>query len=99
MLPTTVTGSLIAIAERAESVVPDSGTASKRSTANATGADFVPFAVGYVELQDEVKVETRLTEMDPSRLRIGMEMELALVPLNKDNDGNDVVTFAFTPVA
>ena len=27
-----------------------------------TGADFAPFAVGYVELGDEVRVETRLTE-------------------------------------
>ena len=59
----------------------------------------MPFGVGYVELPGEVKVETRLTESDPDALRIGMEMELALVPFRTDDDGNEVVTFAFRPVA
>jgi uncharacterized OB-fold protein len=64
-----------------------------------TGKDFVPFGIGYVELGDEVKVETRLTEVDPSELRTGMEMELTLIPLRTDDDGNEVVTFAFQPEA
>jgi uncharacterized protein len=67
--------------------------------AGPTGKDFVPYGVGYVELADEVKVETRLTESDPDVLRIGMEMELVVVPFRTDDDGNDVVTFAFQPVA
>jgi uncharacterized OB-fold protein len=62
------------------------------------GADFVPFGVGYVELPGEVKVETRLTEADPAELEHGMEMELVLVPFRTDDDGNEVVTFAFRPV-
>jgi uncharacterized OB-fold protein len=66
--------------------------------AGATGKDFEPFGIGYVELPGEVKVESRLTESDPAVLQIGMEMELALVPLAQDDDGNDVVTFAFRPV-
>ena len=64
----------------------------------ATGKAFVPFAVGYVELPGEVKVEARLTETDPAVLTIGMEMELVLVPFRTDDDGNEVVTFAFAPV-
>ena len=60
-----------------------------------TGDAFVPYGVGYVELADEVKVETRLTETEG--LRIGMEMELVLVPFRTDADGNEVVTFAFRP--
>ena len=63
------------------------------------GSAFVPFGVGYVELAGEVKVETRLTESDPSALEIGMEMELTLVPFRTDEDGNEVVTFAFRPVS
>ena len=63
-----------------------------------TGNDFVPFGVGYVELPGEVRVETRLTESDPDRLTLGMEMELTLVPFRTDDDGNEVVTFAFRPV-
>jgi uncharacterized protein len=64
-----------------------------------TGRDFVPFAVGYVELPGEVKVEARLTESDPDRLEAGMEMELAVVPFRTDDDGTEVVTFAFRPVS
>lgn len=67
--------------------------------AGPTGADFVPFGVGYVELPGEVKVETRLTEADAGALEAGMEMELVLVPFRTDDDGNEVVTFAFRPVA
>ena len=63
------------------------------------GRDFVPFGVGYVELPGEVKVETRLTESDPDVLNIGMDMELVVIPFRTDDDGNEVVTFAFQPVA
>jgi uncharacterized OB-fold protein len=67
--------------------------------AGPTGRDFVPFGVGFVELDGEVKVESRLTESDPSALAQGMEMELVLVPFHTDDAGNEVVTFAFRPVS
>jgi uncharacterized protein len=66
--------------------------------AGPTGRDFVPFGVGYVELPGEVRVETRLTETDPAVLTPGREMELVVVPFGTDDDGNEVVTFAFRPV-
>jgi uncharacterized OB-fold protein len=66
--------------------------------AGPTGEEFVAFGVGYVELAGEVKVESRLTESDPAKLVNGMEMELVVVPLRVDDDGNEVVTFAFRPV-
>ena len=66
---------------------------------DADPATFVPFGIGYVELPGQVKVEARLTENDPAKLKIGMEMELTLVPLTTDADGNTVMTFAFRPVA
>ena len=56
--------------------------------------DFAPYGVGYVELPGEVRVEARLTEADPGRLRIGMAMELVLIPAPGD-DG--AMTFAFRP--
>ena len=59
---------------------------------------FKPYGVGYVELPGEVKVEARLTESDPAMLKTGMEMELVLDPLTIDEDGNEVVTFAFSPI-
>jgi uncharacterized OB-fold protein len=64
--------------------------------AGPTGDAFVPYAVGYVELGDEVKVETRLAET--TGLRIGMDVELVLVPFRADERGDEVVTFAFRPV-
>ena len=63
-----------------------------------TADAFAPFGVGYVELDGDVKVETRITEADPEALDIGMEMELVLLPFRTDDDGNEVVTFAFRPV-
>ena len=57
--------------------------------------EFEPYGVGYVELPGEVRVEARLTESDPARLRIGMEMELTLIPAP---GRAEVMTFAFRPV-
>jgi uncharacterized protein len=53
--------------------------------------EFEPFGVGYVELPGEVRVEARLTVADPVRLRIGMPMELVIVPFGEK------VTYAFAP--
>ena len=68
-------------------------------TGPETEETFEGFALGYVELPGEVMVETRLTESDPERLEIGMEMELVVVPFRRDADGTEVVTYAFAPVA
>ncbi|MFL6090142.1 MAG: Zn-ribbon domain-containing OB-fold protein [Aeromicrobium sp.] len=59
---------------------------------------FVPFTVGYVELEGALRVEARLTEPDPERLHIGQEMELVVVPFNTDREGNVKMTYAFAPV-
>jgi uncharacterized OB-fold protein len=59
---------------------------------------FRPYGVGLVQLGDEVRVEGRLTEADPARLRIGMEVELAVVPFRVEEDGTEVMVFAFAPV-
>jgi uncharacterized OB-fold protein len=55
------------------------------------GIDYEPYAVGYVEFAGQARVEGRLTESDPDKLRIGMEMETVLIPFG------DGVTFAFRP--
>jgi uncharacterized OB-fold protein len=57
----------------------------------------VPYGVGVVELPEGVRVITRLTESDPAALSAGQAMELEIVPLHRDDDGNDVVTYAFAP--
>jgi uncharacterized protein len=62
---------------------------------NVDPKTFQAFGVGYIELPGQIKIEARLT----AKLKIGMEMEMVLVPLNTDEAGNEVVTFAFAPVA
>lgn len=58
--------------------------------------EFEPYGVGYVELGGEIRVEGRLTESDPERLRIGMPMRVTsmVVP---GPDGEDRLTYAFEP--
>jgi len=53
--------------------------------------EFEPYGVGYVELPGELRVEARLTVADPDQLRIGMPVELVIVPFG------DKVTYAFAP--
>jgi uncharacterized protein len=63
-----------------------------------TPETFRPFGVGMVELGDDVRVEARLTEADPDVLQIGMDMELVIVPFRTEEDGTEVMTYAFRPV-
>ena len=55
--------------------------------------NFTPFGVGYVQLDDLVRVESRLIG-DPETFRIGMEMQL--VPL-LDIDSEPIYAFAPVP--
>jgi len=59
--------------------------------------DWQRYGVGYIELGDAVRVESRLTVSDPTKLHIGMEMELRIVPFGTDGEGNALVNFAFAP--
>ena len=60
--------------------------------------EFEPYPVGYVELPGELKVETLLVDVDPEDLRIGMDMELAIVPFAPSATEDPLVTFAFRPI-
>jgi uncharacterized OB-fold protein len=63
-----------------------------------TGESFEPYGVGLVQLDDVVRVESRLTESDPEKLDFGMEVELRIVPFYVDDEGNELITFAFAPI-
>jgi uncharacterized OB-fold protein len=58
---------------------------------------FVPYGVAYIELPEGIRVESRLTENDPDKLEIGMEMELIIEKIADDAEGNELMTFAFRP--
>jgi uncharacterized OB-fold protein len=59
---------------------------------------YEPFGVGYLDMGGKLLVESRLTLADPAELDFGMEMELTVQTLYVDDDGNEVVTFAFGPL-
>jgi len=59
--------------------------------------EFAGFGVGYIELP-EGRIEARLAVGLEDELRIGMPMELTIVPFATDEDGTEVLTYAFRPV-
>lgn len=62
-----------------------------------TEGDFQPYGVGYVEMPNGVKVESRLTTANPAALAIGMPMFLCLIRYGQRADGQLLHTFAFAP--
>lgn len=64
------------------------------------GADddktFRPFALGYVEFPGQVIVEGRILVDDPSALKIGQPMKVALETFPTSTRG-EVTTYAFRP--
>lgn len=83
----------------AETLLPERGTLwtwtiqgfEPKSPPYIADGEFVPFGVGYVEFAGYLRVEGRLTENDPERLRIGMPMRV--VPY----DHAGVSSYAFAP--
>jgi uncharacterized OB-fold protein len=57
----------------------------------------VPFGFGIVELPDGLRVVTRITEADPAALGFGMAMRLVADVVAVDDDGTEVVAWAFAP--
>jgi uncharacterized OB-fold protein len=56
----------------------------------------VPYGFGVVELAEEkLRVVTRLTEPDPTALSFGQPMHAVADVLHVDDDGNQVITWAF----
>ncbi|MEZ5571534.1 MAG: OB-fold domain-containing protein [Halioglobus sp.] len=64
---------------------------------NETPQTFKPYGVGYVELPGGVRVEGRLTESDPQKLHIGMEMDVVFEPYRTEENGDQVINFFFRP--
>ena len=58
----------------------------------------VPYALGYVDLPEGVRVMTQLTGRAPEDYEIGMAMELVVEPFGADADGNETVGFRFRPM-
>jgi uncharacterized OB-fold protein len=57
----------------------------------------VPYGFGIVELAEGLRVIGRITETDVDALEFGRPMRVVADVLTTDDDGNEVVTWAFAP--
>ncbi len=60
-------------------------------------ADWVPYAIGSVELPEGLRVMGMLTGCEPASLTIGMAVELTVETLYRDVQGREVQTYKFQP--
>ena len=58
----------------------------------------VPYAYGFVDLPEGVRVKTQF-KYDFNKLQIGLAVELCIVKLYRDDDGSDVYTYMFKPAS
>jgi uncharacterized OB-fold protein len=59
---------------------------------------YQPFAAGFVELPEGVRVLSVLTDCDVNKLRSNMDVEVVIRKYYEDEEGNDVYTYMFRPV-
>ena len=85
-------------AEVAETLLPERGAlwtwtiqGFEPKPPYVSDGEFAPYAVGYVEFPGALRVEGRLTESDPARLRIGMPMRVVTY------DHGGIASYAFAP--
>jgi hypothetical protein len=56
-----------------------------------------PYALAVVELPEKVAIRSVLTDVDLDAVKVGMDVEIKLVKMKEDDDGNDVVSYMFRP--
>jgi uncharacterized protein len=66
-------------------------------TGPETTENFQRYYVGYVELEDELRVETRLIGFGEEHPHIGQRVQAVVLPFRTDEEGREVMTYAFEP--
>jgi uncharacterized OB-fold protein len=57
----------------------------------------VPYVIAQMQLDDGPIVSSVLVDTPVESVRIGLPLEITLVPAGRDEDGNEVVSHAFRP--
>jgi len=57
----------------------------------------VPYAIGFVELPEGIRVETLFTGCNLEDLKVGMEVEMLIDKLHDEEDGTEVYCYKFKP--
>lgn len=63
----------------------------------STPAFEVPYALGYVDFPEGVRIMGQLAGVDFDKITIGMPMALALEPFGEDEEGNPLTGYRFRP--
>jgi len=58
----------------------------------------IPYAIGFVELPEGIRVETLFTGCEPERIKVGMEVEMLIEKLHEDEEGNEILGYKFKPI-
>ena len=66
-------------------------------TGPETVETFARYYVGFVELEGELRIESRLVGFGEEPPHIGQRVETVLVPFRTDEEGREVMTYAFAP--
>jgi uncharacterized OB-fold protein len=59
----------------------------------------IPYAIGFVELPEGIRIETLFTGCDIEDVHVGMAVEMVIEKLHDDEAGKEVVAYKFRPVA
>jgi uncharacterized OB-fold protein len=57
-----------------------------------------PYALGYVDFLEEVRVLGQLTTTDPEELKLDMNVQVELGRIRFDQQGNEVISYKFRPI-
>jgi hypothetical protein len=57
-----------------------------------------PYALGYVDFPEGVRVLGQLTTADSSQIKIGMTVQAELGRIAVDEQGNEVISYIFRPM-
>ena len=58
---------------------------------------FKPYAIGSIELKEGIEVDGIIANCEFEDINLGMKVETIFYKLYEDDNGNDVVTYAFRP--
>jgi len=58
----------------------------------------VPYALGFVELPEGIRIETLFTKCNVDDIHVGMDVEMVVEKLHDDEAGNEWITYKFFPL-
>ena len=63
----------------------------------STPAFEVPYALGYVDFPEDVRIMGQIAGLEFDEITIGMPMTMTLEPFGEDEDGNTLTGYRFRP--